>query len=293
MFIIGSTPPGVLAKHFNDIAKQAGYHSETDLAKYLSTCSSQERNKILKTFYLEKEPSIKQLSLFNQIYDYKQSLKSDENVPSTKMRRPQQKKTLKPKIGCQKHGNKLTQRRPKHKDLNWDVIFQNEESSNEINEYAEDEDEQGSNLVETTTLKQFDNKYESGIDKTILNVNNIKTPVVSPVTFSERWHNVCNNSNVRRITENDGISTSSEVYNSDQQCCLPKTENLQHSNHKSAGNSVIDELLTSPTISNDGTITKVTTGNQIILTPELIQKMYQTLLINDRGKFMIIVSMNY
>lgn len=137
MFIIGCTPPAIQAEHFKAIALRSGFDDVIAFAKYVESCTPQNRNKLLKKFYAEREPSVTQLSIFNQIYDTKEHTKKEEDkivhVCTGKVMR---KKTSRKKSSKQAPILK----RSNNKQNNWNEMFRDELSDDEvkIKEYDSD-----------------------------------------------------------------------------------------------------------------------------------------------------------
>ncbi|XP_066929010.1 DNA excision repair protein ERCC-6-like 2 [Clytia hemisphaerica] len=76
MFMIGSTPKSIMGEHFEELAKMNGVSVEK-LADFILNQSEAESKKMLRDYYVNKEPNLRLVSSFDKIYG------NDENKFTT------------------------------------------------------------------------------------------------------------------------------------------------------------------------------------------------------------------
>ena len=106
---IGSTPRGIRRQHFREMSDALGFSSEIDLARAVVNGNESERRKMLKRYYVDKNPVLSRLSSFadtpssenlnekqvvgdektslgrkRRDYSYETAKKSKRNVPKRK-----------------------------------------------------------------------------------------------------------------------------------------------------------------------------------------------------------------
>ncbi|XP_057299784.1 DNA excision repair protein ERCC-6-like 2 isoform X1 [Hydractinia symbiolongicarpus] len=70
MFIIGSTPPAIQKMQFNQMAQEHGFNSVKEFASHVLNSDSREWKKMLMAFYVKRNPEVKSVSSFDQIFDH-------------------------------------------------------------------------------------------------------------------------------------------------------------------------------------------------------------------------------
>ena len=80
MFMVGGTPPRMIAKQFQEICEKEGYSNVEEFAKYIAENPEKLSREILRRYYLRTEPSVRNVSSFERIYGITDRLQCSKSV---------------------------------------------------------------------------------------------------------------------------------------------------------------------------------------------------------------------